>query len=320
VLHDKQNASKMKTAILFLLLILAEYLHAADPKFYIMLSANNKTAASYLKYFESQFSIGLKNKLPCASYLSQSDVVAMLEWEKQKQLLGVGDINQLSNIAEAMKCDYLVHLRIRVFENTTMIDAFIVKKGQDKVITRIAESAPGGDASLDGIEKVSKKLIDDLYQYNSQLCHEKTWSGMITVEEHTNAKIPHEDPRRPGATQKSDLSVNCVVNNNIAQCTVNYFYQLTGAEGSGTDVASGTYQTDVSISVLDGKTSISLGMVQAKGTSTSSLGGSSYSSEVVIPLGGWTVNAAIGTSTQSNSSSGSVKQGDLTITWSLIKK
>jgi hypothetical protein len=46
VLHNKQNESKMKTAILFLLLILAEYLHAADPKFYIMLSANNKTAAS----------------------------------------------------------------------------------------------------------------------------------------------------------------------------------------------------------------------------------------------------------------------------------
>lgn len=310
----------MKTAILFLLLILAEYLHAADPKFYIMLSANNKTAASYLKYFESQLSIGLKNKLPCASYLSQSDVVAMLEWEKQKQLLGVGDINQLSNIAEAMKCDYLVHLRIRVFENTTMIDAFIVKKGQDKVITRIAESAPGGDASLDAIEKVSKKLIDDLNEYNSQLCREKTWSGTITVEEHTNNKIPHEDPRGPESSEKTDLSVNCVVNNNIAQCTVNYSYQFIGAEGNGTTVASGTYQTDVSISVIEGKTSFRLGIMQAKATFSTRLGGGSHSSEGILDLGGWSVEGASGNSTQGNSSSGSSKQGDLTITWSLIKK
>ena len=159
---------KNKTAILFLLLLLAEYLHAADPNFYIMLSSNNKAATSILTYFESRFSSELTNKFPCVSYLSQSSVNAMLEWERQKQWLGVGDMDQLSNIAGAMKCDYLVHLRVRVLENTTLIDAFIVKKGQDKVIARIAESAPNGDESLDAVEKVSKRLVNDLHQYNSQ--------------------------------------------------------------------------------------------------------------------------------------------------------
>jgi hypothetical protein len=313
---------KNKTVLLFLLLILAEYLHAADPKFYVMLSANNKSAASYLTYFESQFSIGLKNKIPCASYLSQSDVVAILDWERQKELLGVGDINQLSNIAEAMKCDYLVHLRIRILENTTMIDAFIVKKGQDKVISRIAESAPNGDESLDAIENLSKQLVDELHQYNSQLCPEKIWTGTIKIEQHTYEKLLNaDDPGKPGGSTKSDLSVYCAVNNDVAQCTVNYSEQLTGAEGNSTTVASCTCQADVSISVFDGKTSISVGMVTANGTSSGSLdGGGSFSSEVSVPLGGWSVDAAIGTSTQSDSSSGSVTQGDLTITWSLIKK
>ena len=311
-----------KTALFLLLLILAEYLHAADPKFYIMLSANNKASASYLTYFESQFSIGLKNKIPCASYLSQSDVVAILDWERQKQLLGVGDIDQLSNIAGAMKCDYLVHLRVRVLENTTLIDAFIVKKGQDKVIARIAESAPNGDESLDAVEKVSKRLVNDLHQYNSQLCPEKTWSGTIKIEQHTYEKLLNaDDPGKPGGSLKSDLTVQCEVNNDVAQCTVNYSDQLTGSEANATTVASGTCQADVSISVFEGKTSISVGMVTANGTSSGSLaGGGGFSSEVIMPLGGWSVDAAIGTSTRSDSSSGSVKQGDLTITWSLNKK
>ena len=312
---------KNKTAFLFLLLILAEYLHAADPKFYIMLSANNTTAASFLRYFESQFSIGLNNKLPCASYLSQSDVVAILDWERQKELLGVGDINQLSNIAEAMKCDYLVHLRIRVLENTTMIDGFIVKKGQDKVIARISESTQNGDVALDAIENVSKQLVDKLHQYNSQLCREKTWTGTITIEQHTYEKLLHEDPKQSGGSLKSDLSVQCEVNNNVAHCTINYSEQLTGAEGNSTTVASCTCQADVSISVFDGKTSISVGTVKTYGTCSGSLeGGGGFSSDVTIPLGGWSMDAVIGTSTQSDSSSGSINQGDLTITWNLTKK
>jgi len=312
---------KNKTALLFLLLILAEYLHAADPKFYIMLSANNKSAASYLTYFESQFSIGLKNKIPCASYLSQSDVVAILDWERQKELLGVGDVNQLSNIAEAMKCNYLVHLRIRVFENTTMIDAFIVKKGQDKVISRIAESAPNGDESLDAIENLSKQLVDELHQYNSQLCPEKIWTGTIKIEQHTYEKLLNaDDPSKPGGSTKSDLSVQCEVNNDVAQCTVNYSDQLTGPESNATTVASCTCQADVSISVFDGKTSISVGMVTANGTSSGNFAGGGFSSEITMPLGGWSVESDSGTSTRGDSSSGSVTQGDLTITWSLIKK
>jgi hypothetical protein len=309
-----------KSILLFLLLLLAEFLHAADPKFYIMRSSNNKAATSYLTYFESQFSIGLKNRFPCAGSLSQSDVNAMLDWERQKQLLGVGDMDQLSNIAEAMKCDYLVSLRISVLENNTIIEAFIVKKGQDKVISRIAESAPNGDESLDAIEKVSKQLIDGLQQYNNQLCREKTWSGTITIEQHTSEELLNVDPNKPGGKSQGDVSVHCVVEGNVAQCTINYFDQISGSEGNATTAASGSDQTEVSISVFEGKTSINLGMVSVKGTSSGGIGGGSFSADVTIPLGGWSVDAAAGTSADSNSSSGSVKQGDLTITWNLTKK
>ena len=313
---------KNKTAILFLLLILAEYLYAADPKFYVMLSSNNVAAAANLNYFESRFSGELFNKFPCASYIDQSGVSGLLELERQKQLLGVGDMDQLLNIAEAMKCDYLVSLSISVLDNTATISAFIVKKGSNKVISRIVEIVPSNDASLDAVEKIAKQLVDELYQYNSQLCREKTWTGTIKIEQHTYEKLLNaDDPSRPGGSLKSDLSAQCQVNNNVAQCTVNYSDQLTGAEGNSTTVASGSDQTDVSISVFDGKTSISMGMVKAYGTCSGSLeGGGGFSSEVTIPLGGWSVDAAIGTSTQSDSSSGSVSQGDLTITWSLIKK
>jgi hypothetical protein len=311
---------KNKTTILFLLLILAEYLHAADPKFYVMRSPETKANSACLNTLDSEFFNGLRKKFPCASSLSNADANIMLDLERQKELLGVGDMDQLSNIAEAMKSDYLVSLSVTVLENTTTIAAFIVKKGQDKVISRTVESAPNGDA-INAAKRVSKKLIDDLYQYNNQLCREKTWTGTIKIEQHTFEKLLNEDPKIPGGSLKSDLSVHCEVNNDVAQCTVNYYDQITGAEGNSTIVASCNDQTDVSISVFDGKTSISLGMVKAKGTSSGSLeGGGGFSSEVTIPLGGWSVDAAIGASTQGDSSSGSVNQGDLTITWSLNKK
>ncbi len=312
---------KNKTALLFLLLILAEYLHAADPKFYIVRSPETKANAAYLNTLDSEFFNGLREKFPCASSLSNADANIMLDLERQKELLGVGDMDQLSNIAEAMKCDYLVSLSVTVLENSTTISAFIVKKGQEKVISRTVESVPNDDA-INAAKRVAKKLIDDLYQYNSQLCREKTWTGTIKIEQHTYEKLLNaDDPNRPGGSLKSDLSVQCEVNNDVAQCTVNYSDQLTGAEGNATTIASCTCQVDVSISVFDGKTSISMGMVKAYGTCSGSLeGGGGFSSEVTIPLGGWSVDAAIGTSTQSDSSSGSVSQGDLTITWSLIKK
>jgi hypothetical protein len=317
-----KNTMKNKTALLFLFLILAEYLHAADPKFYVVLSPVNKETAAYLNSLDSEFFNGLRKKFPCASSLSQSDVNTMLDMERQKQLLGVGDMDQLMNIAEAMKCDYLVNLRVRVLENNTVIEAFIIKTGQNKVISRTVEIAPGGQASIDAVKKVSKKLIDDLYQYNSQLCREKTWTGTITIEQHTSEKLPNADgPNKPGFTYKYDLSVHCNVDNDVAQYTVNCSDQLTGAEGNATTITSGSDQTDVSISVFEGKISISVGMVIAKGTSSGSLGGGGFSSEVTIPLGGWSVDAVIGsTDGIITSTSSSVKQGDLTFTWSLTKK
>lgn len=311
-----------KTALFLLLLILAEYLHAADTKFYVMLSPETKANSACLNTLDSEFFNGLRKKFPCASSESQYSTKVLLDWEKQKQILGVEEKDQLLNIAEAMKYDYLVSLSVTVLENTTTISAFIMKKGQNNVISRTVESVPNGDASIDAAKKVSQKLIDDLYQYNSQLCREKTWTGTIKIEQHTFEKLLNaDDSSKPGGSLKSDLSVQCEVNNDVAQCTVNYSDQITGAEGNSTTVASGNDQTDVSISVFDGKTSISVGMVKAYGTSSGSLeGGGGFSSEVTMPLGGWSVDAAIGTSTRSDSSSGSVKQGDLTITWSLNKK
>ena len=313
---------KTRTTLLLLLLILAEYVYAADPKFYVMLSPETKANSGCLNLLDSEFFNGLRKKFPCASSESQYSTKVLLDWERQKQLLGVGDIDQLSNIAEAMKYDYLVSLSVTVHDNTTTISAFMMKKGTNNVISRTVESVPIGDASIDAAKKVSKKLIDDLYQYNSQLCREKTWTGTIKIEQHTYEKLLNaDDPGKPGGSLKSDLSVQCEVNNDVAQCTVNYSDQITGAEGNSTTVASGNDQADVSISVFDGKTSISVGMVKAYGTSSGSLeGGGGFSSEVTMPLGGWSVDAAIGTSTQSDSSSGSVNQGDLTITWSLNKK
>ena len=168
---------KLRIFLLFLVFLLgAELVKAANPKFYIALKSNNKAAATNLDYLESQFSIALKKEFPCVDVLSRSSVLALLELERQKQLLGTGDSEQISTLAGAMGSDYLVSLNVQVNGNTADIVAFCMYTRRQIVIARAVANAAYGDASLDAVEKVAKELVAGLNHY--EIC---PFKGPINV-------------------------------------------------------------------------------------------------------------------------------------------
>lgn len=141
---------------------------AANKRFFITTSGNNKEAEAYLHYFESKVFNELKKNFPCAEINSLSSVVSLLDLERQKQLLGTGNDETVSNIAQAMGNDYLVSLKVRVLEGNAIIDAFCADTRKARVISRRTASAPHGNAGVDAVEKVAKDVVNGLK--NIEIC------------------------------------------------------------------------------------------------------------------------------------------------------
>ena len=159
---------KLIGILIFQFLIGTYFSNAAGRRFFIVTGGNNKEASAYLAYFESKVFNQLKSQYPCVEINSLSSVVALLDLERQKQLLGTGSDNAVSNIAEAMGSDYLISLKVRVIEGMAIIDAFCAEAKKAKVISRASTSAPHGENGIDAVEKVSTQLIDGLK--NIEIC------------------------------------------------------------------------------------------------------------------------------------------------------
>lgn len=149
---------------------------AANKKFFITTSANNKEAEAYLHYFESKVFNELKKKFPCAEVNTLSSVISLLNLERQKQLLGTGDYETVNNIGQAMGNDYLVSLKVRVLQGTAIIDAFCMDSKKVKVLSRGAASVPHGDAGVDAVEKVAQEVVDGLK--NIEIC---AFTGPVAI-------------------------------------------------------------------------------------------------------------------------------------------
>lgn len=167
-----------KSAVLFILLLFTEItlIRAAEKRFFITTSGNNKEAEAYLGFFETTVFNELKKNFPCVEINSQSVVVTLLGWERQKQLLGTGSEDAISNIAEAMGTDYLVSLKVKVLGGSAIVDAFCADSKKAKVISRASASVPHGSAGVDAVAEVSKQLIEGLKQF--EIC---PFTGPVSI-------------------------------------------------------------------------------------------------------------------------------------------
>jgi hypothetical protein len=178
---------RIQLIILFIFLLLKIGIsEAANSRFFICTSANNKQAESYIYYFESQTSKALKKEFPCASISSQATVKALIELERQKQLFGTGDDNALENIAGAMGCDYLLNLKVDVLETKVSVSAFCLDMRKSKSISRITLSAALGDDGIDAVENVSKQMIEGLKKI--EICPFKGSINVLVRTERTDKK------------------------------------------------------------------------------------------------------------------------------------
>ena len=153
----------------------------AKTRFFIQTVAegdqNGKVAEGGLGYFETQAFNKIKETFPCSEINSKSAVAALLGHERMRQLLGSGDDNALQNIAGSMGCEYLVVLKIFVAGQSSQVTAYCMDSKNAKTLAHVTESAPYGNSTLNAIDNVAKKLVDDLKEY--EIC---PYYGPLTIE------------------------------------------------------------------------------------------------------------------------------------------
>jgi hypothetical protein len=136
-----------------------------------------KTASGYLSYFETEVTNNLKDNFPCAKIASSSNVAVLISHERDLALLGNGSESALENIGRSLGCQYLVHLKVELKNQTVLIKATCIDDKKAKTMAIASEAAQHGDAALDAIERTAKKLIDELKDY--EIC---PFTGPVNIE------------------------------------------------------------------------------------------------------------------------------------------
>jgi len=170
------NPYKMKTTRIFILLVFflaADSSFAQKSNFFIttkltMDGGDTLPLQGAVKWFVVQFDNKLKESYPCAEVTSESDIAAMLEHERELQLLGSSKEGAFQSIAGAMACDYMIIFRVSVTQTVFSVSADLIPY-RNQVLTPIIKaeangsySTSSGDQMLKACETVAKKLVDGL--------------------------------------------------------------------------------------------------------------------------------------------------------------
>lgn len=159
---------------------------AAGTKFFIATSCNNNAAAQYIPMFETEFPKTLAKEFPCVEVISDNEIVSLLQYERLKQLLSVGDMEEVSNFGAAIGSDYLVSLKIQVLGNTVSITSFCADTRTSKIISRATASGMNGSAGIEALRKVSKELVEGLKTF--EICPFKGPIDVVVKTERTDKK------------------------------------------------------------------------------------------------------------------------------------
>ncbi len=167
--------------IFFSLLAITLEINAAPVKAFIyMKSFDDKgetRAVAILQALDMFVVARLKKDYPCVEYFDTDGLHAILNWERQRQLLGSGDETDLQNLGSALGSKYLIVLNAEVKNDQALITAIFMDNTKAKTLSRSFQSAPYGDAAVDAAEEVVSKLFDALKIY--EIC---PFKGNINIK------------------------------------------------------------------------------------------------------------------------------------------
>lgn len=174
----------MKNLILItIILLIVPFCRAEKIKFFLTWSvkAENKLDGEKLDLFcdafEGEFNRSMDEYVPCATYTSYANIVAALNNERDKQLLGVGNDNALLELAGSMGAQYLVSLKMTQLGQKVWMNALCMHMASAKTMVNVMLSAPLSEDAFDAVKELTSKFFDELLKY--EVC---PYKGKIKIE------------------------------------------------------------------------------------------------------------------------------------------
>ena len=272
-------------------------------------------AAAIARQMEVFTAEALSDQYPCSSSLTTDDVGALLNWERQRDLLGNPSPENLAAIAASLGTQTLIDYQVTQIGDRVTVTGTAMSSANGKTLARKTVALPQGDGMVDTMEAFAKDFAGSMGQAGPKC--KGGWKGTISVEFAGGGTAPSPETHDV-LSGSSSLHLDCQVQNSLANCTVTFSSNTTMKDTNYSAQVNDKAETPVSIDVVGGKTTIKIAMVTVHGTRNLTIQGMGGESKDEFQFGGWT---AEGAGKPGDSLSGSWTDGaGTTISWSLSMK
>lgn len=155
-------------------------------------------------WLSSQIGSGLLKTYPCVDWIDDSGIGAILENERQRQLLGQNpDDEKLMNLAGALGARYVILVSATALPNgQTAISARVI---DNRTLRRLIDKSaitPGGDEALDQAEAMARQVMQELAGVFMNRC-EPHWTGTVSRIFRSQRSETKDLVSWPGALEKN---------------------------------------------------------------------------------------------------------------------
>jgi len=181
-----------------LALVAASALSAQKSPSVIIQSHSQKgtDAETVAKYLENQIESILLDQYPCIDVVADKELGAMADNERQRELLGSGDDNFLTNMAGAMGAQYVITVTVTSSGSQTFMSASANNTANGQPINKDAKVTGTDKQALADADALAREFVSGLSALTSQ-CNAH-WTGTITYHEKQNASTTTTDHHTGG--------------------------------------------------------------------------------------------------------------------------
>ena len=124
-------------------------------------TSNSKTASILEDILKNKIQDLLMDQYPCASTMTDDDMTNILEFERQKELMGNKDEGVISNVAGAIGAQYLVSVNVIQVNSTFTMTATGLDDRRGKAVSRQGSVANSeGEATYVAIS-LAEEFVSD---------------------------------------------------------------------------------------------------------------------------------------------------------------
>ncbi|GEM_PF-4058862 len=141
--------------------------------------SNSKMAGVMENILKNKIQNLLFKQYPCASTLTDNDVTVMLEFERQRALMGSKDEDVISNVAGALGAQFVVSVNVTQVNSTITMNVSGLDDRRGKAVAKQAAVVQSEKEAIHAAEELAEKFVSDLINSMPD-CYVNEWVGTIT--------------------------------------------------------------------------------------------------------------------------------------------